>query len=367
MQTMSTFQTLQIDGLSHWFGSVMAFENVSLTISRGECVALLGPSGSGKSTLLKAVAGLNTPVSGSLRVDGLSLDQVPAEERGFGVIFQNHALFPHMTVMENIAFGLRMRSVPRAEIVRRVDHALRLVRLEQYRHSYPHQLSGGQQQRVGLARAVVIDPPLLLMDEPLSQLDHRLRLEMRDEIRHIHRETGCALLYVTHDLEEAMSLADRVAVLINGRLREVGAPEAIYHSPSSQEVAAFLGFRNAFDARLVTGARSSGGSSLPVTIEDTLIMATAMAPLSSDDVLVMVRPADLHPLTGEGNGIAAKVESLAFQGDVYAGSASTASGTLLHFTAAIAYAVGSSIKLAADPSRMVMYDRTDKSAGSAMI
>src|SRR5665213_1018588 len=210
------FRELRLDGMSRNFGTVNALKAVTLTVRRGEFIALLGPSGCGKSTALNCLAGLLTLSSGSIWLDKTRIDRMAPEERGFGMVFQNYALFPHMTVRKNIGFGLKMRSVAAAEIARRVEEALRLVRLADQADKLPGQLSGGQQQRVAIARAIVIEPPLVLMDEPLSNLDAKLRLEMRQEIRRIHSQLGSATIYVTHDQEEALSLADRIVVMREG-------------------------------------------------------------------------------------------------------------------------------------------------------
>ena len=213
---------------------------------RGEFVALLGPSGCGKSTALNCIAGLLQLTSGAIWLDDRRLDEVAPEDRGFGMVFQNYALFPHMTVRRNVGFGLTTQRRPKAEIDRRVDQALALVRLETQADKLPGQLSGGQQQRVAIARAIVVEPPLVLMDEPLSNLDAKLRLEMRAEVRRIHSMLGCSTIYVTHDQEEALSLADRILVIIDGQTRQIGTPEELYSRPAHADVAEFMGYRNLF-------------------------------------------------------------------------------------------------------------------------
>ena len=214
------FRELRLDGMSRNFGTVNALKGVTLNVRRGEFIALLGPSGCGKSTALNCLAGLLTLSSGSIWLDQTRIDRLQPEDRGFGMVFQNYALFPHMSVRKNIGFGLAMQGLPKPEIKRKVDEALSIVRLGDQGDKLPGQLSGGQQQRVAIARAIVIEPPLVLMDEPLSNLDAKLRLEMRAEIRRIHDLIGSATIYVTHDQEEALSLADRIVVM---RVRR-GAP-----------------------------------------------------------------------------------------------------------------------------------------------
>src|ERR1700726_1172162 len=212
------FRSLRLDGISREFGFLRALSNVSLTVERGEFIALLGPSGCGKSTALNCLAGLLPLTSGSIWLDDRRIDRLGPEARGFGMVFQNYALFPHMSVRRNIGFGLRMQRRPKAEIARKVEDALKLVRLTEQAEKLPGQISGGQQQRVAIARAIVVEPPLVLMDEPLSNLDAKLRLEMRAEIKRIHRAPGCATIYVTHDQDEALSLADRIVVLRDGSI-----------------------------------------------------------------------------------------------------------------------------------------------------
>ncbi len=222
------FRALRLEGISRDFGQTHALRGVTLTVERGDFVALLGPSGCGKSTALNCIAGLLQVTGGSIWLDDRRLDEVGPEDRGFGMVFQNYALFPHLTVARNVAFGLTTQRRPKEEIARRVDEALTLVRLRDQADKLPGQLSGGQQQRVAIARAIVVAPPLVLMDEPLSNLDAKLRLEMRAEIRRIHQMLGCSTIYVTHDQEEALSLADRILVLIDGQMRQLGTPEELY-------------------------------------------------------------------------------------------------------------------------------------------
>ena len=245
---MKDFSELRLDGVTRRFAhgerEVAALDGLTVTIRRGEFIALLGPSGCGKSTALNCIAGLLALSAGSIWLDELRIDELPPEKRGFGMVFQNYALFPHMSVRQNVGFGLRMRGVPGAEIGERVARALELVQLRAHEEKLPGQLSGGQQQRVAIARAIVVEPPLVLMDEPLSNLDARLRLEMRAEIRRIHRSLGRATIYVTHDQEEALSMADRIVVMKDGRVRQIGAPAAIYGEPADLDVARFMGYRN---------------------------------------------------------------------------------------------------------------------------
>ncbi len=233
------------------YGDVTALDRVSLSVKKGEMFLLLGPSGCGKSTLLRVVAGFVPAEYGSISIGGRKVNDVPPHLRDTGMVFQNYALFPHLTAAENVAFGLRARRIPKVEAASRVEEALRTVGLEGLGGRRPGELSGGQQQRVALARALAIRPCVLLLDEPLSNLDARLRTEMREEIRHIHRSTGITTIYVTHDQSEAMALADRIAVMNCGRAIAVGTPEDLYYDPPNRFAAAFLGDMNAIEGRIV--------------------------------------------------------------------------------------------------------------------
>src|SRR5262245_59990809 len=243
------FKELRLAAVSRHFDNpsgarVAALDELTLTIRRGEFICLLGPSGCGKSTALNCIAGLMNLSGGSIWLDEMRIDTLPPEKRGFGMVFQNYALFPHMSVEKNIGFGLRMRGIGGSDAATRVARALKLVQLEGQAHKLPGQLSGGQQQRVAIARAIVIEPPLILMDEPLSNLDAKLRIETRAEIRRIHRELDRATIYVTHDQEEALSLADRIVVMKDGVVQQIGAPPDVYAQPANLHVARFMGYRN---------------------------------------------------------------------------------------------------------------------------
>lgn len=233
-----------VDQASKRYGNAFAIEEVSLDIASGEFLTLLGPSGCGKSTTLRAVAGLVEIDSGTILLGGQDVTRMPIHNRDIGMVFQNLALFPHMTVAQNVAFGLRMRKVSRADQKTRVAAALDLVRLSGFADRYPSQLSGGQQQRVAIARALVIEPKVLLLDEPFAALDRKLREEMQEELRQLTRTVGITAMFVTHDQEEALTLSDRIAVMSNGRVEQIGAPTAIYERPETPFVADFMGARN---------------------------------------------------------------------------------------------------------------------------
>src|SRR5947199_6533593 len=246
------FKELKLDRVTRRFAGAggkafNALDELTLTVRRGEFIALLGPSGCGKSTALNCIAGLMQLSGGSIWLDEQRIDTLPPEKRGFGMVFQNYALFPHMTVAKNIGFGLKMRGVSPSAMTPRVAHALKLVQLTGQEHKLPGQLSGGQQQRVAIARAIVIEPPLILMDEPLSNLDAKLRIETRAEIRRIHRELGRSTIYVTHDQDEALSLADRIVVMKDGVVQQIASPQEVYGEPANLAVARFMGYRNVLD------------------------------------------------------------------------------------------------------------------------
>ena len=245
---------LELDGLTKRYGRVTALDRFSLRVGRGQFVSLLGPSGCGKTTALRIIAGFIRQTEGTIRVDGAVADAIPPHRRDIGMVFQNYALFPHMTVARNVEFGLNMRKTPKAEAAKRVAEALELVRLSGLEQRYPSQLSGGQQQRVAVARAIVINPTLLLLDEPLSNLDAKLRVETREEIRRLQRQLGVTTVFVTHDQEEALTISDRIAVMRAGRLEQEGTPEELYDRPRTPFVAGFIGSSNLYPGRVIERA-----------------------------------------------------------------------------------------------------------------
>jgi len=245
---------VQLEGLGKCYGAIDAVVATNLSVEKGEFVSLLGPSGCGKTTTLQMIAGFVEVTSGRILLDGRDITHAKPASRGLGVVFQSYALFPHMTVSDNVAFGLRMRKVPNGELQQRVDRVLKLVRLDKHAERYPRELSGGQRQRVALARALVIEPPVLLLDEPLSNLDANLREEMQFEIRRIQREVGITTLMVTHDQSEALSISDRVVVMQAGRITQIDAPYTLYEHPRTEFISGFVG-----KANLLPGARDSVG------------------------------------------------------------------------------------------------------------
>ncbi len=241
---MSDPEFLALRNITISYGRSVAVDDVSLTVPQGELLALLGPSGCGKTTLMRAVAGLLPLTQGGIVLAKRDITRVPANRRDVGLVFQSYALFPHLSVFENVAFGLRLRRAPATELKQRVDAAIAMVGLTGFESRLPRELSGGQQQRVALARSVVVRPNLLLLDEPLSNLDARLRLEMRSELHRLHRDLGVTMIYVTHDQAEALALADRIVVMRAGKVAQSGSPEDLYERPTSGFVARFMGFEN---------------------------------------------------------------------------------------------------------------------------
>ncbi|MBF9132466.1 ABC transporter ATP-binding protein [Plantactinospora sp. S1510] len=353
-----SFAQLRLDGVTRSFAGHDALTDLNLTVRSGEFIALLGPSGCGKSTALNCLAGLLPLTRGSIWSDDTRLDTVQAERRGFGMVFQNYALFPHMSVRRNIAFGLQMRRLPRAEIRRRTEEAIRLVRLEEHANKLPGQLSGGQQQRVAIARAVVLEPALVLMDEPLSNLDAKLRLEMRTEIRRLHQSLGLTTVYVTHDQEEALSLADRLVVLREGRVQQIGTPEELHTRPANWHVADFMGYRNLL--RLRADDRT-GQDEVVVTGHGLRLVGTPVGPVRAGaEVIAGVRPEDLR-ITGPEEGVPAVVEVVEYQGREVAVEARTADGVQFNLRTQTRPTLGERIGIVVDPVRLLVFpaDGTD--------
>jgi iron(III) transport system ATP-binding protein len=281
---------VRIDNVTKSFGNVEVLKDIDISIAPGELFFLLGPSGCGKTTLLRIIAGFIEPSSGSVHFDDRDITNDPPEARNTGMVFQNYALWPHMTVAQNVAFGLDVRKIDRAEKNQRVSAALELVHLPSYEGRYPHQLSGGQQQRVALARALVIRPDVVLLDEPLSNLDAGLRIEMRKEIHRIHAELGITMIYVTHDQKEALSLATRMAVLEGGVIVQIDTPTEIYQNPDSVFVARFVGETN-----LVAGtcSRAAGGQVVLDTPAGALHVSASrcvVTPSAGQPVAISIRP-----------------------------------------------------------------------------
>ncbi|OWZ92296.1 Fe3+/spermidine/putrescine ABC transporter ATP-binding protein [Sinorhizobium sp. LM21] len=305
---------LELHDLGKTYGDHVAVENFTLSIDKGEFVCLLGPSGCGKSTTLQMVAGFVSPTAGRIVLDGQDITDVHPSKRGLGVVFQSYALFPHMTVADNVAFGLQMRKVPKAECQVRVEEALALVQLSALAKRFPKELSGGQRQRVALARAIVVKPPVLLLDEPMGALDALLRDEMQIELRELQKRIGITTIMVTHDQAEAMTLANRVVLMSNGHVQQVGAPFEMYEQPKGRFVSTFLGRANVFSGICSAGSVEVSGLHLP-----------AKSSVLKGDVDYIIRPEKLA-FTTDGALVAGTVKSRVFLGHRWLYQVETAIG-----------------------------------------
>jgi len=347
---------IALDGVTKRFGAVVAVRDVTLSVADREFVTLLGPSGCGKTTLLRLIAGFVRPDAGEIRVDGAALSTpervVPPEQRGMGMVFQSYAVWPHKTVYENVAFGLEVRRVPRAEVRARVARVLELVNLGGLEARYPAQLSGGQQQRVALARSLVVEPSILLLDEPLSNLDAKLRERMRGELKELQRRTGITFVYVTHDQAEAMALSDRIAVMAEGRVLQYGGPREVYARPASRAVADFMGLVNIVPGRVV---RAAGEASLvAVCGEHTVAVPLPPGAAEGQAVQVAVRPESLA-LTGEG--IAGKVVEATYLGNLVDCHVTLQDGTRVRVQAGSgeSLAVGQRVRVSVDGAACTVF------------
>ena len=348
---------LSLEGITKQFGSFQALKGIDLDIPKGEFICFLGPSGCGKTTLLRIIAGLEGQTTGRIRQDGRDISTLPPAQRDYGIVFQSYALFPNLNVADNVAYGLVNRRTPRAQIHARVTELLALVGLPGSEAKYPAQLSGGQQQRIALARALATSPGLLLLDEPLSALDAIVRVRLRQEIKSLQRQLGVTTIMVTHDQEEALSVADRIVVMNQGVIEQVGTPLQVYREPASPFVADFVGRINALPARLTAG----GG----VQIGATRFEGGHGGP-TGREVTVYLRPEDVlaRPIApGEANVFEARIEQIEFLGsyclvDVSApalGSARLVVVLSLNFLAEQALAVGSHLPLKLLPERLRIF------------
>ena len=310
--------TVVLDGVVKNFGKTRVLHDLNLTIHRGELVSLLGPSGCGKTTALRLIAGLEEPTGGSILMNGEDVTGVPTNRRDIGMVFQSYSLFPHLTAIDNVRFGLDMRKVPRDRARTRAAESLELVGLASFADRYPHQLSGGQQQRVALARALVTSPKVLLLDEPLSALDARVRVQLREEILRIQKELGMTTVFVTHDQEEALAISDRVAVMRDGRIEQIGTPEELYLSPATAEVAAFVGLSSLLPATVTGGVARIWGRQIPVI---------GAAP--DGEYEAFVRPEHLRIAAVGESGMRGTVEASIFLGSARRTELRVASGELV--------------------------------------
>ena len=325
-----TGAALALERITHRYGGSLAVDDVSLQVAPGELAALLGPSGCGKTTLLRIVAGLLRQSEGHVQVDGAAVDALPPNERGAGIVFQNYALFPHMTVQQNVAYGLRARGTAKAQIDATVDRMLALVKMEALRARYPRELSGGQQQRVALARTLAVAPRVLLLDEPFAALDKNLRLDMQIEVKRIQRELAITTIMVTHDQEEALSMADRVAVMNSGRVEQFAPPESIYDHPDSLFVAQFIGSANLIRGRLQVG------DGVPVFLPDiggALPLSAARPCSRTGGAVLSVRPEHWLLLPADdGAGLPATVRMVLPLGPTVVQELELADGTPIKVT-----------------------------------
>jgi ABC-type Fe3+/spermidine/putrescine transport system ATPase subunit len=298
--------SLRLNGVSKELGGRTVVADLDLQVGAGELVCLLGASGCGKTTTLRMIGGFLTPDSGTIEIDGIDYTNVPANGRPTAMVFQNYALWPHMTVFDNIAFGLKIRKLSRSEIAERVESVLTTVGLLHHIRSRPGQISGGEQQRVALARSLVLEPSVLLLDEPLSNLDAKLRVRVREEIREIQHRTGITMVFVTHDQEEALSLADRIAVMNEGRVEQYAPPDTVYRTPATSFVARFVGSMNFFPGLVLTDAADAevvlrGGARVPAAEINGPASGEGDGPVSGETT-VGVRPEDIR-LSSDGSGI----------------------------------------------------------------
>lgn len=300
---------IQIDNVTKAYGKNIVIQGLSAEIQPGEFFTLLGPSGCGKTTLLRMIIGFNSIEGGEIRVDGKVINQIPTNRRNMGMVFQNYAVFPHMSVRDNVAYGLKTRHVPKAERYKRADEILKLVKIDDYTDRMPTQLSGGQQQRVALARAIVIQPEVLLMDEPLSNLDAKLRVEMRNVIKRIQRQVGITTVYVTHDQEEALTMSDRVVVMNHGVIQQVGSPTDIYNEPVNAFVADFIGESNIIDGVMLEDCK--------VEFCGRTFECVDKGFEKNEPVDVVIRPEDLKIVYAGDGLLQGVVESIVFKGVHY--------------------------------------------------
>lgn len=316
---------ITLNGISKMFGSVIALHPIDLRVKKGEFLTLLGPSGSGKTTLLNLIAGATGPSTGSILLAGRDITAMPPRERGIGMVFQNYALMPHMTVYENVAYPLRARRQPAKTILVKVTEALERVGLRGYEHRKPRELSGGQQQRVGIARCIVYSPDIIMMDEPLGALDKNLREQMQGEIKRLHKELGTTFIYVTHDQEEALNMSDRICLMNLGQIAQLGTPDELYFQPLNRFVAQFIG-----ESNLLSGRTNAAGQMM-VGREQAIAVPGALRG-EGEELLVMVRPEKVRisstdePISDSSNVMSGEVASSSFSGGMTRVTVNTDSG-----------------------------------------
>ncbi len=371
---MREFDRLIIKNLSKSFGSLTVLNDFNLIIEKGEFITFLGPSGCGKSTALNCISGLLQISGGEIHIDDECIDDsktifVPPEKRGFGIVFQNYALFPHLNVYKNVAFGLEILKRPQKEVSERVREALAMVHLEEQAEKYPTQLSGGQQQRVAIARCAVVEPRLLLLDEPLSNLDAKLRVEMRYEIKQVHERLRISTIYVTHDQQEALALSDRIVVLRIGKIQQIGSPEEIYKSPSNPFVADFMGFKNMWPAKIKKIVNNDGNWEIDVDVDgvelkcrrklsevsETNSALIMKAFRNKEEVVTAIRPEDFTVGEGAVNTIACEIKMVEYLGTICQIKASAKNNLDITARHAAKLNVGDAVRYTIAPENVVIF------------
>jgi putative spermidine/putrescine transport system ATP-binding protein len=370
---MKAFSRFIVKDLTKEFDGKTALSRFSLEIANGEFITFLGPSGCGKSTALNCIAGLIPITHGEISIDGECIDdgksKVPPEKREFGMVFQNYALFPHLSVFNNVAFGLRLRRLPKAVIHEKVQAALKQVHLDGHEEKFPTQMSGGEQQRVAIARCIVLEPRLLMLDEPLSNLDAKLRTEMRNELHMLHTRLGVTTIYVTHDQQEALALSDRIVVMRLGHIQQVGAPGQVYSDPANLFVADFMGFKNIWDAELASLHESGDSLDAELTVKGMRLTARLRYPPGDPrrDTLVAahrggrkvktaIRPEDIRVGRGEnGTPLRAKVILVEYQGQTSYVSALMENDTTVELRPSIPVRTGETVELSIAPEKVFLF------------
>jgi putative spermidine/putrescine transport system ATP-binding protein len=376
---MKDFKRISVRRMTKKFGDKTAVSDFSLEFGKGEFVTFLGPSGCGKSTALNCITGLIPITSGEIFIDDECIDdsrtKVPPEKREFGMVFQNYALFPHLSVHENVAFGLKIRRLGRAEVERRVAEALKLVHLEGYASKFPAQMSGGEQQRVAIARCIVLEPRLLLLDEPLSNLDAKLRIELRYELKALHERLKVTTIYVTHDQSEALALSDRIVVLKFGEIQQVGAPSEIFSNPANLFVADFMGFKNAWKARIESLKETGSGLEARIAVEGLYMEARLPYPegdprrnaivaafRDGGRVRTAIRPEDIKVGSFPGaNPLRCVAKLVEYQGHASQVSA-TFGESAVDLRSPIVIAEGESVEASVAPDRILLFPEPPESA-----
>ncbi len=371
---MKEFKTLTIQNLYKSYGSTEVLKDFNLTIEKGEFVTFLGPSGCGKSTALNCICGLIPITSGEIYVDGECIDNsvdicTAPEKRGFGMVFQNYALFPHLTIEKNVSFGLELKKMDKKEIKKRVDSVLEQVHLEGYAEKYPSQLSGGQQQRVAIARCIVLEPRLLMLDEPLSNLDAKLRLEMRYELKSLHERLQITTIYVTHDQHEALALSDKIVVMKLGRIQQIGKAQEVYSKPVNMFTADFMGYKNMWEGKIVRFIEDGDMVEMNLDINGTSIVSKLVfskndavnkiklknAYETGKNILTAVRPEDIIAGTGLVNCFDCSINLTEYLGKVSNVSASLQNGMIIDARPECDTFSGNSIKLYIPPEKIMVF------------